>query len=85
MSVITLSTPNNSITVQSGLAANTGTGLGTPLPTNATFKVDWQGSAPVLGKPADEEWLVDYLGVRPAAKSLAELTGLVVKLEGVTS
>ncbi|WP_301100538.1 hypothetical protein [Propionivibrio sp.] len=55
-------------------------------PSTTAFRIDWQGSVPVLSKPADDDWLVDYLATRPAPKSLGGTdragTGLVMKLEG---
>ena len=44
------------------------------------IKVDWQSSAPNRDKAVDDGWVKDYFVKRAEPKSLAELTGLVVRL-----
>uniref|UniRef100_UPI0026215C5F putative Ig domain-containing protein n=1 Tax=Propionivibrio sp. TaxID=2212460 RepID=UPI0026215C5F len=81
LSITTLSKPPVATPVPNNMAQNAGPSTGST-PSTTAFRIDWQGSAPALAKPADEDWLIDYLATRPAAKTLGELTGLVVKLEG---
>ncbi|MDP1770749.1 MAG: hypothetical protein Q8L15_00575, partial [Methylobacter sp.] len=44
-------------------------------------KIDWTGQAPVLGKLKKDDWIAEQLTERPKEQSLAELTGLVVKIK----
>jgi len=44
-------------------------------------KVDWTGQAPNLGKLKKDHWIAEQLTERPNEKSLAEQTGLVVKIK----
>ncbi|MDP1770889.1 MAG: hypothetical protein Q8L15_01290, partial [Methylobacter sp.] len=43
-------------------------------------KVDWTGQAPNLGKLKKDHWIAEQLTERPKEQSLAEQTGLVVKM-----
>ena len=52
-----------------------------PTPVTPTIKVDWQGSAPHRDKAVDDGWVRDYFVKGKEQKSLAELTGLVVRLK----
>jgi VCBS repeat-containing protein len=46
-----------------------------------SFTLDWHGCAPNAGKSVDDGWARDYFVPPPQQKSLAELTGLVVRLK----
>ncbi|MDZ4253583.1 MAG: tandem-95 repeat protein, partial [Sulfuritalea sp.] len=50
-------------------------------PLNSAIKVDWQGSAPNGNKVVDDGWAKDYFVKGKEQKSLAELTGLTVRLK----
>lgn len=46
------------------------------------FKLDWQGNATNRDRKNNEHWMVDYVASKEAKQlSLAELTGLKVKLD----
>jgi hypothetical protein len=44
-------------------------------------KIDWAGQAPILGKLKKDDWITDMMTVQPKEQSLAEQTGLVVKMK----
>jgi VCBS repeat-containing protein len=44
-------------------------------------KIDWAGQAPILGKLKKDDWVIDMMTVQPKEQSLAEQTGLVVKMK----
>jgi len=44
-------------------------------------KIDWAGQAPNLGKLKKDDWVAEQLTERSKEQSLAELTGLVVKMK----
>lgn len=44
-------------------------------------KIDWTGQAPnLLGKPKKDDWVAEMMTDQPKEQSLAEQTGLVVKM-----
>jgi len=43
--------------------------------------IDWAGQAPILGKLKKDDWVAEQLTERPKEQSLAERTGLVVKMK----
>jgi len=45
-----------------------------------TGQIDWTGQAPILGKLKKDDWVAEQLAERFKEKSLAEQTGLVVKM-----
>ncbi|MBK6594262.1 MAG: cadherin-like domain-containing protein [Burkholderiales bacterium] len=49
-------------------------------PSLSAIKVDWQGSAPSCNKAVDDGWAKDYFVKPTEQKTLAELTGLTVRL-----
>ena len=49
--------------------------------SDTVAKVDWSGQAPTLGKLKKDDWVAEQLTARPKEQSLAELTGLVVKMK----
>ena len=79
------------ITVNSGLAYHPGdmdnaTGdliiLNQSGSSGSTVSIDWEGSAPDLGGEFATDWIADYFAnQRMDSRSLAEMTGLVVKSE----
>jgi hypothetical protein len=47
----------------------------------ATSKIDWTGQAPNLGEFKQAAWIVQMMPLQPKEQSLAEQTGLVVKMK----
>ena len=44
-------------------------------------KIDWAGQAPILGKLKKDGWVAEQLTEQPKEQSLAEQTGLVVRMK----
>ena len=53
----------------------------TTAPTPPAIAIDWQGHAPKAALPSEPEWVKEYFAKEETTKSLAELTGLVVRLK----
>jgi VCBS repeat-containing protein len=49
-------------------------------PAAHAFTVDWQGSVANQAVSTDDEWLAEYVGNNSKQKTLAEITGLTVKV-----
>ena len=49
--------------------------------TTPAIAIDWQGHAPHAALPSEPEWIKEYFAKEETTKSLAELTGLVVRLK----
>jgi VCBS repeat-containing protein len=49
--------------------------------STTTSKIDWTGQAPDMGKLKQEAWVAEMMILQPKEQSLAEQTGLVVKMK----
>jgi VCBS repeat-containing protein len=73
-----------SITLQSSYAVSAtpvNNGGGVTAPVTPAFTVDWQGSVANQAVSSSDEWLIEYLAKNEdKQKTLAEMTGLTIKL-----
>ena len=44
-------------------------------------KIDWAGQAPILGRYKKDDWVAEMMTIQPKEQSLAEQTGLVVRMK----
>jgi hypothetical protein len=76
---------SSTVTAASGGTANVVSTTNATTSDSGSVRVDWSGStqkATTTGLTGANDWVSDFLGTAPDQRSLAEKTGLVVKVKG---